>query len=134
MTDAGLQALVGAVEPLITNTFPVSNHPLSILRRLSKEGTTPLQGGSQAAFNALTGLRVETVTPEEELRDVRERIGKFMENSPYSREMNVRYIPEDQKEFASPELLQMFDLDKQLQQQQRSLRERRLQGNPLLTY
>jgi len=134
MTDAGSQALVGALEPLITNTLPILNHPLSIARRLSKEGTTPLQGGAQALLNATTGVRVETVTPEEELRDIRERIGKFMENSPYSREMNVRYIPEDQKEFASPELLQMFDLDKQLQQQQRGLRERRLRGNPLLTY
>ena len=43
-------------------------------------------------------------------------------------------VDEDQQEFASPELLQMFELDKQLQQQQRTLRERRLQGNPLLTY
>ena len=85
-------------------------------------------------INATLGTRIETVTPEEELRDIRERIGKFMENSPYSREMNIRYIPEDQQEFASPELLQMFELDKQLQQQQRGLRERRLQGNPLLTY
>jgi hypothetical protein len=134
MTDAGSQALVGALEPLITNTLPILNHPLSIARRLSKEGNTPLQGGAQALLNATTGVRIETVTPEEELRDIRERIGKFMQNSPYSREMNIRYIPEDQQEFASPELLQMFELDKQLQQQQRTLRERRLQGNPLLTY
>ena len=135
VADAQSQEVIGStIDPLLSMALPGTTYPMSTARRLTSEKTTPAQGASQAAFNLLTGTRVETVGPEEELRDIRERIGRSMSNSPYVRRMNVTYIPEEQKQFASPELLEMNELDKQIAKRLRTMRESRMRGNPLLTY
>ena len=132
--DAGTQEALGFLEPILTQLAPGITYPLSAARRITSEKTTLPQGASQAAFNLLTGTRVETVGPEEELRDVRERIGRYLESSPYARRMTTTYIPEDQKEFVPQKISEIYELDKELQKRQRELRMRRVQGNPLLTY
>jgi hypothetical protein len=135
LTDAGSQSIVGGVvDPALSMLLPGTTYPMSTARRLTSEKTTPMQGASQAAFNLLTGTRVETVGPEEELRDIRERVGRYMEGSPYVRKMNVTYIPEEQKPYVSESMLEMHQLEKDITKQLRTLRESRVRGNPLLTY
>lgn len=134
LRDAGAQETVGTLEPLAMAVAPWLNYPLSVARRVTSEKNTPLQGAVQAGVNLLSGVKVETVGMEEELRDVRERIGRFLKTSPYARTMSMTFIPEDQQEFAPDKLQQLIELDKQLSKQQRLIRQQRLRGNPLLTY
>ena len=133
-TDAATQSLLGSLEPAVTTMMPGLTYPLSTARRITSEKTTPVQGATQAAFNLLTGTRIETVGPEEELRDVRERIGRYLKESPYARQMNVTYIPEEQKEFVPQRVNELYELDKELQKRVKQHRESRVRGNPLLTY
>lgn len=132
--DARTQELLGSIEPAITTMLPGLTYPLSTARRITSEKTDLSTGVAQAGFNLLTGTRVETVGPEEELRDIRERVGRYLEQSPYARKMNVTYIPEEQKEFVPQRISELYELDKQLQKRVSEYRQRRVQGNPLLTY
>ena len=63
---------------------------------------------------------------------MRQKIANYLEQSPYAREMSIPYIPKEQLPFVSDQLLQMYELDKNLQKEQRALRNARL-SNPLLT-
>ena len=89
MTDA-----TGCEGFMITNTLPILNHPLSIARRLSKEGNT-LSGWSPGFDQCDVGKDRNCHTKRKNSGTQERR--KFI--SHYSREMNIRYIPEDQQEF-----------------------------------
>jgi hypothetical protein len=129
-----MQEGIGMFEPFLTSALPGLTYPLSTARRITSEKTDLSTGAAQSAFNLLTGTRVETVGPEEELRDIRERVGNYLERSPYARKMSVTYIPEEQKEFVPQRISELYELDKQLQKRVSEYRQRRVQGNPLLTY
>lgn len=139
VADAGVQEGIGMVEPAITTVLPGLNHLLSMGRKIStptmeQGGKSPsvAQNAVEALTNIGTGFKVERIGKEEEVRDMRQKIANYLEQSPYAREMSIPYIPKEQLPFVSDQLLQMYELDKNLQKEQRALRNARL-SNPLLT-
>ena len=136
------QEIIGTLEPLATTVAPGLNHLLSAARKIStptvaseRPGKSPsvAQNALEAAFNLSTGLKVERIGDEERLRDMRQKIADFLEQSPMARSMSIPYIPKDKLDRVSPEIQQLFELDKQLQRQSRALRDARVSNNPLLT-
>ena len=127
------QETVGVLEPMFTSVLPALNHPLSMARKISSpKGDSLLGNTTEALTNISLGIKVERIDDEERVRDMRAKISDFLAQSPDARRMSIPYIPKDKRENASQPLLEMFELDKQLQQRQKILRERRMQ-NPLLT-
>ena len=64
---------------------------------------------------------------------MRAKIANYLAQSPYARSMTIPYIPEERSPYASQELQQLFELDKELQKKQRQLQAARQSNNPLLT-
>lgn len=127
------QEAIGTFEPAITTILPGLNHPLSMARKISSpKGSSVSTNTMEALTNIGTGVKVERIDDEERVRDMRAKISDFLSQSPDARRMTIPYIPKDKLDNVSQPLLEMFELDKQLQRQQRDLRERRL-NNPLLT-
>ena len=129
--DAGLQETIGSFEPLLTSVMPALNHPLSIARKISSpKGASVAGNAAEALLNIGSGLKIERIGPEENIRDMRSKIARYLEQSPYAREMTIPYIPQEQLPYASEDLVQLYELDKILQKQQRTLRDQRV--NPLM--
>lgn len=134
VADAGTQEKLGYLEPALTSVAPGLNHLLSIGRKISSpKGPTTAQNALDAVTNIGSGLKIERIGQEEKVRDMRAKIANFLEQSPYASEMTIPYIPEERLPYASQELQEMFELDKELQKRQRMLREARVSNNPLLT-
>lgn len=131
-----LQENIGSFEPAVTAILPGLNHPLSIARKISSPKGTTGQNTVDALFNITSGFKRERIGPEERTRDMRQKIQNYLEQSPYAREMSIPYIPKEYLEDGSlgdaETMNQLLLLDKQLQREQKRLKEQRL-NNPLLT-
>ena len=138
--NAGVQEKLGYLEPALTSFAPGLNHLLSAGRKITtptvaEGGKSPSVGQNvlETITNLTSGVKVERIGQEEKVRDMRAKIANFLEQSPYAREMTIPYIPKERLPYASQELQQLFELDKELQQRQRQLQQARVSNNPLLT-
>lgn len=140
LADAGKQEKLGYLEPALTTVAPGLGHILSAGRKITtptiaQGGKSPSLGQNliEAATNLTAGVKVERIGQVEKVRDMRAKIANYLEQSPYAREMTIPYIPEERLPYASQELQQLFELDKELQKKQRQLQQARASNNPLLT-
>jgi hypothetical protein len=107
-------ARLDPVAKAILNNVPGINRPMSMLATaLDPTVEDPLMRALKVAVNETTGLRLQTVDPEYELLDARNKIGEFLRR--YQNTFMQRYIPKERLPELPPEAILFNALDSELQ-------------------
>lgn len=98
----------------VINNFPGINRPMSTLATIVDPTIEdPLMRALKVLVNESTGLRLQTVDPEYELLDARNKIGEFLRR--YQNTFMQRYIPKERLPELPPEAILFNALDSELQ-------------------
>jgi hypothetical protein len=115
LTDRAL----GLVDPAV-QLAPFAPRVLQTTRRLTDPNIESMPAAaSQAAFNALTGVKVQNITDDIKRWDALEKIKESLAGDPNLRVFEQTYIPEEARPFTDPEVLELYDLQRQLNREQR---------------
>lgn len=124
---------LGLVDPLVQLT-PFAPRVLQTVRRLTDPNIENLpSAAAQAAFNAATGVKVQNITDDIKRWDALEKIKETLGGDPNLRVFEQTYIPEEARPFTDPEVLELYDLQRQLNREQRGRDRtgRRIKRGPL---
>jgi hypothetical protein len=115
LTDRAL----GLVDPAV-QLAPFAPRVLQTARRLTDPNIESMPAATaQAAFNALTGVKVQNITDDIKRWDALEKIKESLAGDPNLRVFEQTYIPEEARPFTDPEVLELYDLQRQLNREQR---------------
>lgn len=123
---------LGLADPLV-QLVPFAPRVLQTARRLTDPNIQNYSAaGAQALFNAATGVKVQNITDEIKRWDALEKINESLEGDPNLRIFEQTYIPEEARPFTDPEVLELYDLKRQLNREQRGRdrQGRRLKRGP----
>jgi hypothetical protein len=120
----------------VLDLVPFVSRPLQISNRLMDEEKVPdlRDRAYQMGINAFTGVKFQNVSDEARRIDVRRELSEALREDPLVRSFTQPYIPKDIEQFASPELLELMALEREMAREStraRMLRDGRIPGRKI---
>jgi hypothetical protein len=118
--------------------IPHAPRLLQLMNRLTDDERTPELSArlGQGAIDLLSGVKIRNIMDDAAALDARREIDAMLDSSPMLRTFSSRYIPEELRQYASPEELLLYELSKEMGREARNARKARkrspLYENPYL--
>lgn len=107
--------------------IPHAPRLLQLMNRLTDDERTPELSArlGQGAVDLLSGVKIRNIMDDAAALDARREIDAMLDASPMLRTFSSRYIPEELRQYASPEELLLYELSKEMSREARNARKAR---------